>query len=169
MTVGECRRTDRFVRHARPPPERLSRSAPKEETWVGRKRRGGSRRKEVAGRAWKDEFRDDLTLTFVAQKCAHSLGLLFPTLVPHSLSDSGPSPICYPWSFSRTTGRLDSSSICPFPLVFLGRMNGIHCGNWTSMKVCFDLFLWVPFTWERVRMGTCLGMSYERVHDKVLF
>jgi hypothetical protein len=35
------------------------------------------------------------------------------------------SPICYPWSFSRT-GRLDSSSICPFPLVFLGRMNGIR-------------------------------------------
>lgn len=45
----------------------------------------GRSRKEVTGRAWKDESADDLTLTFVALKRAHSLGLLFPFL-SHSLT-----------------------------------------------------------------------------------
>ena len=37
-----------------------------------------------------------------------------------------------------------------------------------KLEVCIVFFLWVPFTWERVRMDTCLGMSHERAHDKVL-
>ena len=127
MTVGECRRTDRFVRHARSPPERLSRSsAPKEETWVGRKRREAGAEKGWQGRRGLKRRVSWWPHTNI---CSPKVCTFSRPLVPHF---SSPFSLWF-WSLSDllsmeflenywTSGL---KLYLSFPLVFLGRMDGI--------------------------------------------